>query len=100
MRPVHMTNDAPIAKDELRISVEAGDDYHASPRVAAALQELANALEEVDSGDDVAGFADVNFQPGFSMFYVGKVDFSYTENDSKGKKKGNGEYSWKVEKGV
>jgi len=93
-----MTNDAPIAKDELRISVEAGDDYHASPRVAAALQELATALEEAES-DDVAGFADVNFQPGFSMFYVGKVDISYTENDSKGKKKGNVEYSWQVEKG-
>ena len=91
-----MTKNAPISKDELRISVEAGDEYHASPRVAAALQELATALEEADS-DDVVGFADAMFSPGFSMFYVGKVDFSYTENDSKGKKKGNIEYSWAIE---
>ena len=85
-----MTNDAPIENDELRISVEAGDDYHATPRVAAALQELATALEEAESDDDVVGFADMEFKPGFSMFYVGKVDFTYTENDSKGKKKGRG----------
>lgn len=93
-----MNENAPVASEELRISVEAGDAYHASPRVAAALQELAAALEEADS-DDVAGFADPIMKPGFSMFYVSKPDFSYTENDPKGKKKGNVEYSWKVEEG-
>jgi len=34
----------------------------------------------------------------FSLNYE-EIKVTYTENDSKGKKKGNVEYSWKVEEG-
>lgn len=45
----------PVATDEMRISVEIGDDYEPSERVGAALRELQEALAE-ESGDDVQGF--------------------------------------------
>ena len=45
----------PVAADEMRISVEIGDDYQPSERVNAALLELQAALGE-ESGDDVEGF--------------------------------------------
>lgn len=91
--------DETIGTDELRITIEAGDDYHASPRLAAALEELATALEESETDDEVSGFGMAEFKPGFSLFYVSPAKVGYTENDSKGKKKGNVEYSWKIEEG-
>ena len=52
-----MTNDSlqPVANDQLRISVEVGDDYQASERVSNALAELTQALLDENS-DDVQGF--------------------------------------------
>lgn len=55
-----MSNDAlqPVANDQLRVSVEMGQDYAASERVAGALAELSAALleAEAENSDDVAGF--------------------------------------------
>lgn len=45
----------PLRPDQLRISIEMGDDYDASPRLRAALDELAAALEE-DSAE-VEGYS-------------------------------------------
>lgn len=92
-----------IGNDELRISIESGPGYQPTPRLAAAIEELAAALEEADQGgdDDVAGFAfeAVALKPAFTLNYLSPTRVSYTENDSKGKKKGNVEYSWKIEQG-
>jgi hypothetical protein len=45
----------PVAADQLRLSVEMGDDFQPSPRLAAALTELTAALED-ESEADVEGF--------------------------------------------
>ena len=87
---------ASVGADELRVTVEAGDQYQATPRLKAALDELAGALEEAEELD-TAGFADIGLTGGFSLIYRSPVDLIYTETDSRGKKKGNIEYGWKVE---
>lgn len=47
----------PVAADQLRISVEVGDEYEPSDRVAAALRELHDALAaESETDSDVEGF--------------------------------------------
>jgi hypothetical protein len=48
-----MTN--PVNADQLRVTVEMGDDYRPSESVAAALDGLAAALSE--ESDGVSGFA-------------------------------------------
>lgn len=44
-----------MAADQLRVTVEMGDDFVPSPRVAKALDELAEALRAGDE-EEVAGF--------------------------------------------
>ena len=58
----------PVAADQMRISVEVGDEYEPGERVAAALAELRDALQEDEDGDDVAGFLSLNFTQ-FSFQY-------------------------------
>lgn len=53
-----------VHADELRITVEMGDDYQPSDRLAAALSELQDALSETD--DEVTGFG---FEPIRSFSY-------------------------------
>jgi hypothetical protein len=53
---VHMTTPlSPIPSDQLRVTIEVGDDCVTTRRVAAALQELRAALDESDEME-VAGF--------------------------------------------
>ncbi len=92
------TQNTSIGADELRVDIRAGEEYAATPRLKTALDELAAALEEIDD-NDTTGFADLGLMGGFSLLYGSPTTIAYTENDSKGKKKGNIEYSWKVEKG-
>lgn len=51
-----------VQADQLRITVEMGDEYDPSDRIAAALAELAEALadDNDDDDDEVAGFG---FEP-------------------------------------
>lgn len=46
---------SPVQPDQLRISIEMGEQYQPSDRLSAALDELAAALAETES--EVAGFA-------------------------------------------
>ena len=87
-----------IGDAELRVSIRAGAEYQATPRLKAALDELAAALEETEELD-TAGFADMGLLGGFTLLYSSPVEVGYTENDSRGKKKGNVEYGWKIEEG-
>jgi hypothetical protein len=52
-------SDNTIKSDEIRITVEAGDDAVTTPRIAAALAELHSAIDEADA--DVEGFKLGNF---------------------------------------
>lgn len=47
---------APVNPDQLRISIEMGDDYQPSDRLGAALGELAAALADEESDAEVSGF--------------------------------------------
>jgi hypothetical protein len=47
---------APVNPDQLRISIEMGDDYQPSDRLSAALGELAATLAEEESDAEVSGF--------------------------------------------
>ncbi len=53
-RLVHMTT--PVNPDQLRVSVEMGDDYQPSDRLRSALDELAAALADDGSDAEVSGF--------------------------------------------
>jgi hypothetical protein len=69
-----MTN--PVNADQLRVTVEMGDDYQPSERLAAALTELGAALTETD--DDVGGFGydplrSFLFSSGSPAAYQGEV---------------------------
>lgn len=86
-----------LHENELRISIEAGSAYEPTERVAAAIHELMAAVDEAD-GSDVSGFSRPSLVGGFNIFYVSPV--TYTANDGLGKKKGNVEYSWKIEEGT
>ena len=46
----------PVQPDQLRISIEMGDDYQPSDRLGAALGELAAALADEESDGEVEGF--------------------------------------------
>ena len=51
---------APVNPDQLRITIEMGDDYQPSPDLAAALTALDAALR--DPGTEVEGFKMGNFE--------------------------------------
>lgn len=67
-------NDNTIGKDELRISIEAGEDYPLTERLKAAVEELGAALEEIDDSD-TAGFQFLSHS-GFSLNYVSPISSS------------------------
>lgn len=46
----------PVQPDQLRISIEMGDEYQPSDRLGAALGELAAALAEEESDSEVSGY--------------------------------------------
>ena len=50
-----MDNEQAIGSTDLVVSVEMGDDFEPGSRTAAALNELADALNE-EHGDEVSGF--------------------------------------------
>ena len=52
----------PVNPDQLRISIEMGDEYQPSDRLSAALVELATTLAEEESDAEVAGFRLGNFE--------------------------------------
>ncbi len=54
----------PIEPDQLRISIEMGDDYQPSDRLGDAFAELAAALQEVEAGSEVEGFLQFEIQVG------------------------------------
>jgi hypothetical protein len=87
-----------IGDAELRVTIRAGAEYQATPRLKDALDELAAALEEAEELD-TAGFADLGLLGGFTLLYTSPVEVGYTEHDNTGKKKGNVEYGWKIEEG-
>lgn len=58
-----------VGKDELIVVVEMGDDFEPGTRTAAALAELADALE-AEHGDDVSGFASPTIEPVRSFGFV------------------------------
>ncbi|MEZ5379610.1 MAG: hypothetical protein R2733_24125 [Acidimicrobiales bacterium] len=84
-------NNATIASDQIRISIEIGADYAMSDTLASLLQQVQAEV----SDDEVSGFAMdfMNLKPRTGLDYLTitmenvKVA-GYTENDSKGKKKG------------
>ncbi len=46
------------ARNEITVDIQVGPEYRGGARVAAAIQELQDALQEAHSGgDEVAGFA-------------------------------------------
>ena len=47
----------PVATDQMRISVEVGEEYQPSDRVGAALAELRDALAEESDETEGFGFA-------------------------------------------
>ncbi len=51
-----MDNEQTIGSNELAIIVEMGDDFEPGNRTAAALSELAEALDE-EHGEEVSGFS-------------------------------------------
>ncbi len=50
-------NETAIGDDELVVTVEMGDTFEPGSRTSAALHELAAALREEHSDDDVSGFS-------------------------------------------
>lgn len=87
-----MSNDETIAADQIRISIEMGPEYEITDRVASLLQELQAEI----SDDDVSGYS-LDFMklraPTSSDYLIITMEnlrtVSYTENDTKGKKKGS-----------
>ncbi|HSL57652.1 MAG TPA: hypothetical protein VK866_07415 [Acidimicrobiales bacterium] len=55
-----------MSSDQLRISIEMGDEYQPTSRLRAALDELGAALAELDDAE-VAGFAGGVAMPGFRV---------------------------------
>lgn len=87
-----MTNKDAVAAEDLRITVEMGDEFTPSAELQTALDDLRSVLEtessetvgfmfEVISAHVVAPTRSFSFSTDFS-----KVEYGYTENDSKGKK--------------
>ncbi len=86
-----MTDDkTTIASDQIRISIEVGPDYAMSDTLTSLLQQVQAEV----SDDEVSGYAMdfLNLKPRTSSDYLiitmeNQKAASYTEMDSKGKKK-------------
>ncbi|MEM9828596.1 MAG: type VI secretion system tube protein Hcp [Planctomycetota bacterium] len=80
-----------------KVEIELTASYTDSGRVTYYRYELKNVLV---TSYNVAGAAQSEDVPSedFSLNFE-EITVTYTENDSKGSKKGNVEYSWKVEEG-
>ncbi len=83
-------NNPTITSDQIRISIEIGPDYAMSETLASLLQQVQAEV----SDDEVSGYAMdfMNLKPRPSSDYLiitmeNLKVASYTENDSKGKKK-------------
>jgi len=70
-------NNETIGSNDLVVLVEMGDDFEPGTRTAAALAELAEALE-AEHGDDVGGFASPKIQPVRSFVFATPVTTSWT----------------------
>ena len=82
-----------IGSTELRIVIEAGDEYAATPRLIAALDELEAALIEIDE-NDTGGFSDLRMGS-FSLTYLSPNSTSWDISGGKASPPG-----WKIEEGV
>lgn len=87
-----MSNDETLAADQIRVSIEMGPEYEVTEGVASLLQELQAEI----SDDDVSGYSldFMKLRTPTSLDYLTITmtnvrTVSYTENDSKGKKKGS-----------
>lgn len=80
-----------------KVEIELTASYTDAGRVTYYRYELKNVLV---SSYQVSGTAQSEEVPSesFSLNFE-EIKVTYTENDSKGKKKGNVEYGWKVEEG-
>ncbi len=80
-----------------KVEIELTASYTDAGRVTYYRYELKNVLV---TSYHVAGAAQSEDVPSedFSLNFE-EIKVTYTENDSKGKKKGNVEYGWKVEEG-
>ncbi len=80
-----------------KVEIHLTRSYTDSGRVTYYAYELTNVLV---TSYNVSGSTDGEDVPveSFSLNYE-EIKVTYTENDSKGNKKGNVEYSWKVEEG-
>ena len=80
-----------------KVEIELTASYTDAGRVTYYRYELKNVLVTSYSVSGAAQSEDVPAED-FSLNFE-EVKVTYTENDSKGKKKGNVEYGWKVEEG-
>jgi len=64
-----------IGSNELAVIVEMGDDFEPGSRTAAALHELAEALNE-EHGDEVAGFRYEKPEPLRSFSFMSAPDLT------------------------
>jgi len=74
---------SPVQPDQLRISIEMGDQYQPSERLGAALGELASALGSADADADVEGFALGSMEPRLAILdETGLQEFKALSYDS------------------
>ncbi len=80
-----------------KVEIDLTASYTDSGRVTFYKYELKNVLVTSYNISGAGQAEDVPMED-FSLNFE-EIKVTYTENDSKGKKKGNVEYSWKVEEG-
>ena len=80
-----------------KVEIELTASYTDAGRVTYYRYELKNVLVTSYSVSGAAQSEDVPSED-FSLNFE-EIKVTYTENDNKGKKKGNVEYGWKVEEG-
>lgn len=80
-----------------KVEIELTASYTDAGRVTYYRYELKNVLVTSYNVSGAAQSEDVPAED-FSLNFE-EIKVTYTENDNKGKKKGNIEYSWKVEEG-
>lgn len=80
-----------------KVEIDLTASYTDSGRVTYYKYELTNVLVTSYNIGGAGQAEDVPMED-FSLNFE-EIKVTYTENDSKGKKKGNVEYSWKVEEG-
>lgn len=80
-----------------KVEIELTASYTDAGRVTYYRYELENTIV---TSYDISGSGQAEDVPteNFSLNFE-QIKVTYTENDSKGKKKGNVEYAWKVEEG-